>query len=305
VTRPEGGRLSPAELQLTGRYRSGQAFEEVRVSGFEWFSWSDIPVILALILLEGLLSGDNALVLAVLVLPLPEHQRRKALHYGILGAFVLRIIATFLAVWLASIKWVALIGGLYLLYLPFKHFTSHPDEEPTTEAEAAARATTFFGLSLFWTIVIKADLIDLVFAVDSILAAVGMSDKAWVIIAGGLLGILMMRMLTMQVLELVKRYPKLIDGAYIIVAWVGIKLLFEYFNGLKLNTTFLGQPIHFDGHHVVPHISTPLNVGVVMVLFVASFLYAQHHQKNAGLSAAIDDYSELSEEEKVVETREK
>jgi YkoY family integral membrane protein len=266
------------------------------VSGFD-FAWSDIPTILVLILLEGLLSGDNALVLAVLVHPLPEHQRRKALHYGILGAFVLRIIATFLAVWLANIKWVALVGGLYLLYLPYKHFTSHPDEEPTTDAEAAARAGTFMGLSLFWTIVIKADLIDLVFAVDSILAAVGMSDKAWVIIAGGLLGILMMRMLTVQVLELVKRYPKLIDGAYIIVAWVGVKLLFEFFHELKLNTVLLGQQIHFDGHHLVPHISTPVNVAVVIVLFVGSFLYAKKHQKDVGLVGAIEEFEAMAEGE--------
>jgi len=263
------------------------------------FEWSDIPTILVLILLEGLLSGDNALVLAVLVHPLPEHQRRKALHYGIIGAFVLRIIATLLAVWLTEVKWVSLIGGLYLLWLPYKHFTSHPDEEHTEESAMAAKAGTWFGLSLFWTIVIKADLIDLVFAVDSILAAVGMSKKAWVIIAGGLLGILMMRMLTVQVLELVKKYPKLIDGAYIIVAWVGLKLLMEYLHELKVNTVLMGQHIEFVGHHYVPHISTPLNVTVVVVLFTACFLYARRHQQNEGLVAAADEFEELVEPESV------
>jgi YkoY family integral membrane protein len=257
------------------------------------FAWSDIPTIFVLILLEGLLSGDNALVLAVLVLPLPEHQRRKALHYGIIGAFVLRIIATFLAVWLANVTWVSLIGGLYLLYLPLKHFTSHPDEEP--DPDVAAKAGAWFGLSLFWTIVIKADLIDLVFAVDSILAAVGMSDKPWVIIAGGLLGILMMRLLTVQVLELVKKYPKLIDGAYIIVAWVGIKLLMEYLHDLRLDTTLLGQHIHFVGEHTIPHITPMVNVGVVVVLFTGCFLYARKHQQDPGLIAAVEDYEEMTD----------
>ncbi|MGV3720467.1 MAG: TerC family protein [Actinomycetota bacterium] len=260
-----------------------------------WFEWSDIPTILVLILLEGLLSGDNALVLAVLVHPLPEHQRRKALHYGIIGAFVLRVIATFLAVWLANVKWVSLVGGLYLLYLPYKHFTSHPDEEHTEESAATTKVGTWFGLSLFWTIVIKADLIDLVFAVDSILAAVGMSDKAWVIIAGGLLGILMMRLLTVQVLELVKKYPKLIDGAYIIVAWVGIKLLLEYLHELTINTTLAGRHIEFTGHHYVPEISTAVNVTVVVVLFVACFLYAKKHQQNVGVVAAAGEYEEVVE----------
>lgn len=267
-----------------------------------WFEWSDIPTILVLILLEGLLSGDNALVLAVLVHPLPEHQRRKALHYGIIGAFVLRVIATFLAVWLANVKWVSLVGGLYLLYLPYKHFTSHPDEEPSEDAAVAAKAGTWFGLSLFWTIVIKADLIDLVFAVDSILAAVGMSDKAWVIIAGGLLGILMMRLLTVQVLELVKKYPKLIDGAYIIVAWVGIKLLLEYLHELTINTTLMGRHIEFTGHHYFPEISTVLNVTVVVVLFVGCFLYAKKHEQNLGLAAAVDEFEEMVEPKEVAPT---
>ena len=87
------------------------------------FEWSDLLTILVLIVLEGLLSGDNALVLAVIVMPLPEEQQRRALRYGIIGAFVLRTIATFLAVCLVQVKWVSLIGGLYLLWLPFNSET--------------------------------------------------------------------------------------------------------------------------------------------------------------------------------------
>jgi YkoY family integral membrane protein len=220
------------------------------------FEWSDLATILILIVLEGLLSGDNALVLAVIVLPLPEAQQRKALRYGILGAFGLRIFATLLAKYLVAVKWVALVGGLYLLYLPFKHFTSHADSV-TDEAKAAVG---FLGLSLFWTIVVKADLVDLMFAVDSILAAVALTHKVWVIIAGGLLGILMMRLLTVQVLELVKRYPKLIDGAYVVVAWIGIKLLWEYAHSRHLVPWALPQAVA---------------IGIVMVLFAGSFLYAR------------------------------
>lgn len=263
------------------------------MSGFE-FAWSDLATILVLILLEGLLSGDNALVLAVLVMPLPEEQQRKALHYGILGAFALRIVATLLAVYLVQLTWISLIGGLYLLYLPYKHFTSHPDEEPA-EGITPAQTATILGLSLFWTIVIKADLIDLVFAVDSILAAVGMTKKTWVIIAGGLLGILMMRMLTVQVLELVKRYPKLIDGAYIVVAWVGVKLLLEYVHGLQFTLPIGGSVFEFVGHHYAPHVSPTANVIVVVTLFIGCFLYARHHQKNPRLVAACEEYEELSE----------
>jgi YkoY family integral membrane protein len=228
--------------------------------------WSDFHTIGVLVLLEGLLSGDNALVLAVHVLPLPEDEQRKALQYGILGAFVLRIIATLLAVLLAKAQIVMVIGGLYLLYLPYKHFTT-PRADENAPPVAPGR---ILGLSCFWSTVVKADLIDLVFAVDSILAAVGMSKKTWVIIAGGLLGILMMRLLTIQVLELVKKYPKLIDGAYIIVAWVGVKLLLEFLHGVNLTA-----PIEFVGERYIPHIDPITNVVVVLGLFVVCFFYAR------------------------------
>ena len=75
------------------------------------FEWHDLVTIVLLVLLEGLLSADNALVLAVLVLGLPKHQQKKALRYGILGAFFFRAVATLLAVYLIELSWVKLAGA--------------------------------------------------------------------------------------------------------------------------------------------------------------------------------------------------
>ena len=86
---------------------------------------SDFLTVGLLVALEGLLSADNAMVLAVLVLGLPKADQRKALRYGIIGAFAFRIIAILLAVYLIQISWVMLIGAAYLLWLPYSHFTSH------------------------------------------------------------------------------------------------------------------------------------------------------------------------------------
>ena len=83
---------------------------------------SDFLTIGLLVLLEGLLSADNALVLAILVLGLPREEQRQALRYGIIGAFAFRILATMLAVQLIQFGWVKLVGAAYLLYLTFKHF---------------------------------------------------------------------------------------------------------------------------------------------------------------------------------------
>src|SRR5438067_9363038 len=86
------------------------------------FHVSDLLTIAALVALEGLLSADNALVLAILVLGLPKNQQRKALRYGIAGAFAFRSIATLLAAYLIRLASVKLIGALYLLYLVYRHF---------------------------------------------------------------------------------------------------------------------------------------------------------------------------------------
>jgi YkoY family integral membrane protein len=226
------------------------------------FEWSDLLTVAILVVLEGLLSGDNALVLAVMVLRLPEEQRTKALRYGILGAFVLRAIATVLAVYLVHVRWVSLVGGLYLLYLPYKHFTQHPDEDHSAGGNGRALATGFLGLSAFWATVVRVELTDLVFAVDSILVAIAMTDKTWVIITGGVLGILMMRLLVMKILDLVQRYPKLVDGAYIVVLWVGIKLVWEFLHMM---------------HWVPFEIPKVIAIGMVLVLFAGSFVYARAH----------------------------
>jgi YkoY family integral membrane protein len=218
---------------------------------------SDFFTIALLVVLEGLLSADNALVLAILVLGLPRHQQRQALRYGILGAFAFRILATLLAVHLLAVAWVKLIGALYLLYLSYTHFFGRHD---TKDRRAIKPARPWLGLSAFWATVVKVELTDIVFAVDSILVAVAMSSKTWVIISGGVLGIITMRMVIAQLLSIVRRYPALVDGAFIIIAWVGVKLLIEFLHSAGY--------VHFQ-------VSKWLSFGLIVVIFVIAYLYAR------------------------------
>jgi len=220
--------------------------------------FSDFFTIALLVVLEGLLSADNALVLAILVLGLPRHQQRKALRYGILGAFAFRILATLLAVHLLAVAWVKLGGALYLLYLAWNHFFGHHSEPGERRAIKPARAA--LGLSAFWATVVKVELTDIVFAVDSILVAVAMSSKTWVIISGGVLGIITMRMVIGQLLAIVRRYPALVDGAFIIIAWVGVKLLIEYLH---------------SAHYIAFEINKWWSFGLIVVIFTIAYLYAR------------------------------
>src|SRR5881296_3898591 len=165
------------------------------------------------------------MVLAVLVLGLPKAQQRKALRYGIIGAFAFRSVAILLAAFLIRLGWVKLVGAGYLMYLVYRHFGGGVGSDGRRTPPPAA---TWLGLTPFWSTVVKVELTDIVFAIDSILVAVAMSPKLWVILSGGILGIIAMRLVIGRLLSLVERYPPLVDGAFVIIAWVGFKLIVEF-----------------------------------------------------------------------------
>jgi YkoY family integral membrane protein len=217
----------------------------------------DLLTIGLLVVLEGLLSADNALVLAMLVLGLPRHEQQKALRYGIAGAFAFRIIAVLLAINLIQLTLVKLVGALYLIYLAYQHFFRGRGGGERHQVRPARPA---LGLSAFWATVVKVELTDLVFAVDSILVAVAMSPKTWVVITGGVLGIVAMRLVIGKLLALVRRYPALVDGAFVIVAWVGLKLLLEFMSAHGW--------IHFE-------VSKWWSFAVIAAIFVISYGYAR------------------------------
>jgi YkoY family integral membrane protein len=223
------------------------------------FQIADLVTIGLLVILEGLLSADNALVLALLVLGLPREQQARALRYGMAGAFGFRILAILLAAQLMQLAWVKLVGGLYLGYLAYAHFANKGEHGGGHQVPVAKGA---FGLSPFWATVVRVELIDLAFSIDSILVAVALSPKLWVVVTGGLLGIVMMRLVAGQMIALIRRYPALVDGAFIIIAWVAVKLVAEYAHNM---------------HWVAWQIPKSVSLGLIAIIFVISYLYARRH----------------------------
>ena len=218
---------------------------------------SDFVTIGLLVLLEGLLSADNALVLALMILGLPRQDQKKALRYGLVGAFAFRILATVLATHLIRIEWVKLLGGLYLLYLSYQHFFRSGGAE---ERGKPRPALPWIGLSALWGTVVKVELVNIAFSVDSILVAVAMSTKTWVVLSGGLLGIIAIRVVIGQLLAIVRKYPAIVDGAFIIIAWVGLKLLIEYLKAAGVVDLYINKWFSF---------------GLIAAIFVASYVYAR------------------------------
>ncbi|WP_257349250.1 TerC family protein [Pseudalkalibacillus decolorationis] len=199
------------------------------------YAWT----LLILIGLEGLLSADNALVMAVMVKHLPKEQRKKALFYGILGAFIFRFGALFAISYLVNVWQIQAIGAAYLIYIGAKHIykqyrdKNKPKQEEPTEQEVSSKG--------FWKTVVQVELADLAFAVDSILAAVALAialpgtplpeiggmdgGQFLVIFTGGLIGLLLIRTAATYISKVLKKRPGLETAAYLIVAWVGVKLV--------------------------------------------------------------------------------
>jgi YkoY family integral membrane protein len=174
-----------------------------------------VSVIGTLIVLEGLLSADNALVLAVLVKHLPKQKQKKALLYGIGGAFVFRFLMLVTARWFIHLWYLCAAGAFYLAYISFKHFF--------VQSSPKRRAESKSGLG-FWRTVMTVELTDVAFAVDSVVVAVALSKELWLIYTGGVLGIIAMRFAAGGFLSLLERYPGLEHMAYALVGWISVKL---------------------------------------------------------------------------------
>lgn len=203
------------------------------LTGSQWLTilWS----IISLVLLEILLSADNALVLAMMVRHLPHELQKKALLIGIWGAFVFRFLAVIFASILLDFWIFQVVGGAYLLFLAVKHFLHDSGEGDPSRPRKPPRG--------FWATVVALNLADIAFSVDSILAAVGLANKLdpeirdthllfattklWIIYVGGILGILAMRFVAGVFLRVLERFPALADGAYLLVAWIGLNLVGE------------------------------------------------------------------------------
>lgn len=184
---------------------------------------NDLVTIAFLVFLEGVLSIDNALVLALIVKPLPKDLQKKALTYGLVGAFVFRIMAIGAAAYLMQWEWVKFVGGAYLLYLAIKFWWDKRKDEVEEAKAPVSQARAF------WMTIVVVELTDVMFAIDSILTAVALTKKVWVVITGGIIGLLAMRFAASLFIRMLEKFPKFEPTAYILVALVGLKLLVEGF----------------------------------------------------------------------------
>lgn len=204
-------------------------------------------VLFVLVFLEGLLAADNAVVMAVMVRHLPPKQRKKALFYGLLGAFVFRFIALFLISIIVNFWFIQALGAVYLLYMSgknlynfFKNKDEHPHEVGDDHHFDDSGQEIPVSAGKFWATVFKVEFADIAFAIDSMLAAMAIAmtlptvgiqfggmdlGQFIVMFLGGMIGVILMRFAANWFVDLLNKYPGLEGAAFAIVGWVGVKLV--------------------------------------------------------------------------------
>jgi len=234
---------------------------------FDWNHWVEVlsdPVnwglILSLVILEGLLSADNALVLAVLVKHLPEKQRKKALLYGLLGAYLFRFIFIGIGVYLVKFWFIKVLGAAYLMWISIDYFRKKGSgEDEAKEFNKQGLLVKLFGM--FWGTVVAVELMDIAFSVDSILAAFAVSSEVWVLLIGGMLGILMMRTIAGVFVNLIDRVPELETTAFVLIFIIALKMLLSVFD---------------------VHISHYVFFAILVLSFAVTFVVHQRNKKKGG-----------------------
>lgn len=212
-----------------------------------------LPVIISLIIIEGLLSVDNALAIAAMASHLPEKQRFWALKAGIIGAYAFRGLALLFATYIIENPWLKLVGAAYLIHLMAHHFAGKHTHG--TVGRVVSRS--------FWGTVASIELMDISLGVDNVVAAVALSDEFWVVCTGVFIGILALRLVAGHCIGLIERFPVLQHTAFLLIGFVGMLLVAEL-------------TWHFD-------ISTLTKFGGIMLIIALSIGYS----RLAGMRAII------------------
>ncbi len=219
----------------------------------------DTTIVVTLLLLEAVLSFDNAAILAAMVRKLPIRDRKKALLYGLAGAYALRISAILLASFLIENPILKVIGGAYLIFIGARHFLSlarhRPEAGHKPHDVKIGGVFAKLGIPALVAVIIQIELMDLAFAIDQVIVAVAFTEKIFLIIIASVIGILFLRLAAAAMARVMDWLPLLEHMAFVAVTYVGMKLILLY-------------PVSFINHGHGLHVPTPISISITLLLFV-------------------------------------
>ncbi|NTW55617.1 MAG: DUF475 domain-containing protein [Chlorobiaceae bacterium] len=234
---------------------------------------SSLLVIGNLIIIESLLSVDNAAVLAAMVMDLPVRQRYAALQYGILGAYIFRGICLFFASFLVKVWWLKMFGGFYLLYLFLNWFRGRKTPEVSDDYFDKQHNRFYNWISSrigpFVSTIILVELMDLAFSIDNVFAAVAFTDNILLVYTGVFIGILAMRFVARGFIKLMETYPFLKSSAFIVIGLLGVKLSLA-----SVEHLFPDHPLmKFTEGHIADILTSLVTVAVFLIPVLTSMLF--------------------------------
>lgn len=204
--------------KLYGPFFDPHNWATVVTSGQDWL------IIFSLVMIECLLSVDNAVVLAAQTRVLPTlKEQEESLFYGIWGSYVFRFLIIGLGVYLINFWEIKVIGAAYLIYLVYRYFRNKFFGKRAMR-QSHEKKTKLRGRKLFWSVVAQIELMDIIFSVDSVLASLAISSNPVIVLIGGLIGIACMRGIAEVIMKLMRKIPELEPMAYILIFVIAIKL---------------------------------------------------------------------------------
>ncbi len=176
-------------------------------------------ILIVLVVLEAVLSADNAIALAAIAKSIKEPKlQRQALDIGLVSAYILRITLIFIATWVIQYWQFELLGAIYLLWLVFNYFFSSDDQGDEQNS---------LDFKSIWQVIPTIAITDLAFSLDSVTSAIAITEETWLIVAGGTIGILILRFLAGLFIRWLQEYTYLEDAGFITVGFVGLRLLLK------------------------------------------------------------------------------
>ena len=204
--------------ELYGPFFDGHNWLTVVESGQDWL------IILSLVLIECLLSVDNAIVLAAQTRVLPTlKEQEESLFYGIWGSYLFRFLIIGIGTFLINFWEIKVLGAIYLMYLSYRFFKSQLTGQHHRR-QRKSRAAGLTGRKRFWAVVAQIEFIDIVFSIDSVLASLAVSSNPVIVLIGGFIGIACMRGVAEIIMRLMRKIPELEPMAYVLIFLIAIKL---------------------------------------------------------------------------------
>lgn len=191
--------------------------------------WGDVLLLMPLLLvLEAVLSADNAIALAVIARRLPDPQRqRQALNVGLALALVLRLVLIAGARWVLQFRFLQVLAAGYLLWICISQLLARGEGSPSSlvAGEPAAGSLSESGSTGLAPVVATLAITDLAFSLDSVAAAVAVSDRLVLVMLGGVIGVVALRFTAGLFIRWLEQFRHLETAGYVAVGLVGLRLL--------------------------------------------------------------------------------